>query len=68
MAKYRIVRISRGSRMPQYEVQKRSVFGFWYNPLNIDAYTTGIFDDAGQARQAIEDLKAGTIKEVVEEL
>ena len=42
MKQYRIIKCSSSncSIETYYKIQKKSFLGFWYNPLNIDAYTT----------------------------
>jgi len=52
--KYRIkVYTNSYTHKQSYEVQKKSIFGFWYNPFNIDAYCTGNYDTFEDAKQAI---------------
>ena len=34
----------------RYEIQRKSIFGFWYNPDNNDAYTTGSYDSIAEAK------------------
>lgn len=48
-----------------YEIQKKSIFGFWYNPDNIDAYTTGFFDTPEEAERCIENKLKPTITKIV---
>ena len=36
-------------------VQKRSIFGFWYNMDNYDAYTTGIYYNIDDARESVRE-------------
>ena len=36
-----------------YEVQRLSIFGFWFNPDNVDAYTTGSYGSLEEAKEAI---------------
>jgi len=49
---YRIAKCEGYGRI-EYLVQRRSIFGFWYNPDNQDAYTTGYYDTLQDARAAI---------------
>ena len=37
-----------------YCVQRKSIFGFWYNPDNIDGYTTGFYDTLKEAKDVIK--------------
>ena len=52
MAKYRIIEHDYGNHK-NYEIQRRSIFRWWYNPDNIDAYTTGFFDTFKEAEECI---------------
>jgi len=54
MDKYRVKIHSFATPTIQYEIQKKSIFGFWYNPDNVDAYTTGFFDTSKEAEYCIE--------------
>jgi hypothetical protein len=51
MTKYRIRKIDN-----HFQVQQKSVLGFWFNPLNIDAYRTGYYDTIEEADDAIKQL------------
>ena len=64
MKKYRIVEhkhLDGGN----FVLQKKSIFGVWYNPDNIDAYTTGWFDSLNEAIKAIERKIAPVQKTVI---
>ncbi len=37
-----------------YVVQRKSIFGFWYNPDNIDGATTGWYDSLKEAKEVIK--------------
>lgn len=52
MAKYRIKEYIFGAHK-NYLVQRKSIFGFWYNPDNIDADTTGWYDTIEEAKEVI---------------
>jgi len=52
MARYRILEHDYGKRK-NYEIQRKSICGWWYNPDNIDAYTTGFFDTLKEAEECI---------------
>ena len=52
MARFRIMKHDYG-RQKNYEIQRKSIFGFWYNPDNVDAYTTGFFDTQKEAEECI---------------
>ena len=41
-------------RCKSYVVQRKSVFGFWYNPDNKDAYTTGSYYTLFEAQEAVK--------------
>jgi hypothetical protein len=49
----------------EYEIQKKSIFGFWYNPDNIDAYTTGFYHTRIEAEKCIEKKLTPTITKIV---
>lgn len=66
MSEYRILRLQRGESCV-YKTQKNFFGLFWYNPLNIDAYTTGFFDTKDEAKDAIKAIKSKTISSVVYE-
>lgn len=53
MSDYRIVEYEYPNEKRSWLVQKKSIFGFWYNPDNIDAYTTGWYDSFIDAEKAI---------------
>jgi len=38
-------------------VQRKSIFGFWYNPDNTDGYTTGYYDTLQEAKDIIKSKK-----------
>jgi len=48
---YRIKEYTYGDGMTQYEIQRKSIFGFWYNPDNVDAHTTGWYSDFNEAHK-----------------
>ena len=50
----------------QYEIQRKTIFGFWYNPDNIDAYTTGWFDTLEEAKECIKRKQTKTIIKIIE--
>lgn len=53
MKTYRIKEYDFGTRKA-YCVQRKSIFGFWYNPDNVDAYTTGWYDTLEDARRRVK--------------
>ena len=70
MSKYRIVKRTYkigDYTSEEYEVQKKCFLGFWHNPLNVDACTTGIYRTDQEAKDTIEFLKTGFKKEIVYE-
>lgn len=63
MKKYRIKEFQYYNRKG-YEIQRRSIFGFWYNPDNVDAYTTGEYDTLEEAQEMLRQ-KLTTVKSEV---
>lgn len=53
MAKYRIKEY-KFYKCKSYVIQRKSIFGFWYNPDNIDAYTTGWYDTLEEAKEMLD--------------
>lgn len=66
MCKYRIVKHTREYHNTQYEVQKKSFLGFWYNFNNFDAYTTGLYEEEADARLAISMHRSRNVKTVID--
>lgn len=54
MGTYRIKEYVFFNNIKSWVVQRRSIFGFWYNPDNVDAYTTGWHDTLKEAKEAID--------------
>lgn len=48
-----------------YLVQRKSIFGFWYNEDNVDAYTTGWHDSLEEAIESIKRKTTSTSNKVV---
>jgi len=48
-----------------FEVQRKSIFGFWYNYENVDANVTGFYDTLNKAKKSIECKKQGSVNKVV---
>lgn len=67
MKNYRIVEYCYSESNKQYEIQKKSIFGFWYNPNNIDGGTTGFYDTIEKAEEAVEREIAILKKRVIKE-
>ncbi len=66
MKKYRIVETKNSfTGESNFKLQKKSIFGFWYNPLNIDAYTTGIYDNLEDAEYDLNMILSKTTKKIV---
>jgi hypothetical protein len=42
-----------GYKKKVYMVQKKSIFGFWYNYENIDSFSTGRYDSIEDAEDSI---------------
>ncbi len=53
MAKFRIKEFDYGKHK-SYVVQRKSIFGFWYNPDNIDACATGSYDSLEEAKEMLD--------------
>ena len=53
MPQYRIKEHDYGNQK-NYEIQRKSILGFWYNPDNIDGNTTGFFDNIEDAEECIK--------------
>ena len=51
---YRIVERVNGHGMSEYTVQRKSIFGFWYNPDNVDGNTTGTYHSLEDAKLAVK--------------
>ena len=52
MKQYRVV-LHEHCGSKTYLLQKKSFLGFWYNPLNLDAHTTGYYDSLDKAKLSI---------------
>lgn len=66
MKKYRIIeRTNSYTHQITYEIQTKSFFGVWYNPLNIDAYTTGFYDNLDEANEDINLLQSKTTRRYI---
>lgn len=65
--KYRVVEIQYYNTI-KWEIQKKSIFGFWYNPLNKDAFTTGIYFSLEEAKNAINRLMYKPKSKIVYEI
>ncbi len=66
MKAYRIVEIEHDGDKT-YLLQKKSIFGFWYNSDNIDAYVTGYYDTLEGAKKSIRRKTSPRNKRVVYE-
>jgi len=64
MGTYRIKEYTYRNRK-DYCVQRKSIFGFWYNPDNIDAYTTGFYDTKEEAENVIKDKQFKVIIKIL---
>ena len=66
--KYRMCQIEH-PQLPHnyYKIETKSWwFPFWHNPLNIDAYTTGIFESKQDALDALCRIKSTYTVKVLE--
>jgi len=52
----------------QWVVQRRSIFGFWYNPNNIDGMIDGWYNSLLEADRALEAELHKTTSKVVKEV
>jgi len=52
--KYRIVKSFYINDKVGFEVQRKTIFGWWWNFNNIDAYTTGQYNTMKEAEEAID--------------
>jgi len=66
MKKYRVVEYEY-CKHKIFEVQKKSMFGFWYNPDNVDGNLTRYYDTIEEAKEIIRRKIALTTKRVVYE-
>lgn len=66
MKQYRIV-LREHCNSKTYLLQKKSFLGFWYNPENVDAYTTGYYDSLDEAKQSIIRKITPTKKTIIYE-
>ena len=64
MATYRIKEYDYGNRK-QYVIQRKSIFGHWYNPDNVDACTTGRYDTLDEAKEVLEQKQTPTKTKIV---
>lgn len=67
MAKYRLKEYDYETHK-SYLLQRKSIFGFWYNPENIDANTTGWYDTEEEGIQSIKKRQIKAKKKVVFQL
>lgn len=55
MKTYRIKKITYNIKNIAYIIQRKSIFGFWYNPDNIDGNITGVFKSFEEAKERIKE-------------
>lgn len=65
MKKYRIKEFDYGKNYKSYVVQRKSIFGFWYNFDNVDAYTTGWYNTLKEAVESINQKLTQIKSEIV---
>ena len=65
MKTYRIIKYEY-RKNKTFCVQRKSIFGFWYNPDNIDGYTTGYYDTLEEAKDVIKDKLFVVIRKVIQ--
>lgn len=66
--RYRIKEYSLPFNRTQWVVQRRSIFGFWYNPNNIDGMIDGWYDSLEEADKILEAELHKTTSKVVKEV
>jgi len=52
--RYRVIKRFYVNDKVGFEVQRKTIFGWWWNFNNIDAYTTGQYDTMAEAEEAID--------------
>jgi len=52
MGKYRIKEYDFRTHK-EYVIQQKSIFGFWYNPANINIWETECYDNIEEAKEAV---------------
>lgn len=67
-ARYRIKEYSLPYGRTEWVVQKRSIFGWWYNPDNKDGMTTGWYFTLKDAEEALEAKLHKVTSKVVKEV
>tara|TARA_R110000824_G_scaffold360774_1_gene548545 strand:+ start:68 stop:319 length:252 start_codon:yes stop_codon:yes gene_type:complete len=66
--RYRIKEYNLPFNRTQWVVQRRSIFGFWYNPNNIDGMIDGWYDSLEEADKILEAELHKTTSKVVKEV
>jgi len=66
--RYRIKEYNLPFNRTQWVVQRRSIFGFWYNPNNIDGMIDGWYDSLEEADKVLEAELHKTTSKVVKEV
>ena len=66
--RYRIKEYNFPYNRTQWVVQRRSIFGFWYNPSNIDSMRDGWYNSLLEADRALEAALHKTTSKVVKEV
>ena len=66
--RYRIKEYNFPYNNTQWVVQRRSIFGFWYNPNNIDSMRDGWYNSLLEADRALEAELHKTTSKVVKEV
>jgi len=54
MKTYRIKECNYQYSKKQFKIERKSIFGFWYNPDNIDGEITGYHDTLESAERRIQ--------------
>ena len=66
--RYRIKEYNLPFNRTQWVVQRRSIFGFWYNPNNIDGMIDGWYNSLEEADEVLEAELHKTTSKVVKEV
>ena len=49
-----------------FEIQKKSILGFWYNPENKNGFVTGFYNTIEEVREQIDRLSSKTTTTIIE--
>ncbi len=66
--RYRIKEYNLPRNRTQWVIERRSIFGFWYNPNNREPYDDGWYNSFMEAEQELEAMLHKTTSRVVKEV